>query len=311
MLRRSALKKVLIAAAACAISTSAAAFPTDQQGLPIYSKLPKEVRDTAASVRASCKEAFHDEEPPKFDEWQGIHIVDLKGDGSDDIVVDHEHLCDSRMAGFNCSNRACELEIYKQVGKGKWRKVFSEDLYDKHLVIDWETNRLQMMIASIFYGDPRCQPDPKKEYTSGKSCNLIVTYRNGKWNWQKIPQRCCSAIKMTGAGQTRSFGDVGFDVRFAQKRIRLGERCSPISGAHPGRLHSTACTPPVLPREVTMPRSARACASACASTWQPGGASPTGSPYSQPSREPAIWTVSWFLFQCHDGAFRPVRTPAS
>jgi hypothetical protein len=27
--------------------------------------------------------------------------------------------------------------------------------------------------------------------------------------------------------------------------------------------------------------------------------------------ERAIWTVSWFLFQCRDEAFRPVRTPAS
>jgi hypothetical protein len=26
---------------------------------------------------------------------------------------------------------------------------------------------------------------------------------------------------------------------------------------------------------------------------------------------PEISTVSWFLFQCRDEAFRPVRTPAS
>jgi len=27
--------------------------------------------------------------------------------------------------------------------------------------------------------------------------------------------------------------------------------------------------------------------------------------------EQAVWTVSWFLFQCRDEAFRPVRTPES
>src|SRR5262249_43428621 len=39
----------------------------------------------------------------------------------------------------------------------------------------------------------------------------------------------------------------------------------PISGAQPGKLHCTACGPPVLARLVTMPRSARACPSACSS----------------------------------------------
>jgi hypothetical protein len=42
------------------------------------------------------------------------------------------------------------------------------------------------MLVSIYAGDPRCQPDPKENYRSGRSCNLIVTYRNGKWIWQKI-----------------------------------------------------------------------------------------------------------------------------
>jgi hypothetical protein len=178
-------KVLLIAVAACAISTSAAAFPRDLHGLPIYSELPKEVRDTAAEVRERCKEADGDDDV-QYDDWWGIQIVDLKGDGSDDIVVDHEHLCPGRSAGYNCSNRSCPLQIYKQVGRGEWRKVFDEYLYDKHLVIDWGTNRLQLMVATIYAGDSRCQPDPKKSYSSGQSCNLFVTYKGGRWNWQKI-----------------------------------------------------------------------------------------------------------------------------
>ena len=58
--------------------------------------------------------------------------------------------------------------------------------YAKFLAIDWEKMRLQLMVVSIYAGDPRCQPDPKKEYTSGRSCNLIVTYRHNEWNWQLI-----------------------------------------------------------------------------------------------------------------------------
>jgi hypothetical protein len=76
--------------------------------------------------------------------------------------------------------------IYKEVSRGHWRKIFDEHLYDKYLAIDWEKMRLQLMVVSIFAGDPRCQPSPGKDYTSGQSCNLIVTYNNNGWNWQLI-----------------------------------------------------------------------------------------------------------------------------
>jgi hypothetical protein len=93
-------------------------------------------------------------------------------------------LCGVHMAGANCSNRGCDMSIYKEISKGSWRKTFHEHLYGKFLAIDWERMHLQLMVASIYAGDPRCQPIPNKEYTSGKSCNLIVTYRNN--NWDKV-----------------------------------------------------------------------------------------------------------------------------
>src|SRR5262249_35825212 len=43
----------------------------------------------------------------------------------------------------------------------------------------------------------------------------------------------------------------------------------------PGKLHCTACTPPALLRLVTMPRSPRACPSACSSMWALAAASST------------------------------------
>jgi hypothetical protein len=153
-----------------------------QQNLE-FQQLPKEVRDLAIEVRASCKEADPDR---KFDDMQGIQILSLSGDRSRDIVVDNEELCGAHMAGFNCSNHGCDLTIFKETSRGLWRKIFEDHLHSKYLAIDWETMRLQLMIVSIYAGDPRCQPDPKKEYTSGKSCNLIVTYRNNNWNWERI-----------------------------------------------------------------------------------------------------------------------------
>lgn len=151
------------------------------QELITFRQLPKEVRDLAIEVRNSCRELNPD---MTFNDIQGIQILDLNGDGSRDIFVDNEELCGGHMAGANCSNRACDMTIFKEVSKGQWRKIFNEHLYAKFLAIDWDTMRFQLMVASIFAGDPRCRP--RKEYTSGHSCNLIVTFSNNKWNWQRI-----------------------------------------------------------------------------------------------------------------------------
>jgi hypothetical protein len=159
------------------------AFASKAQELTNLRQLPKEVRDLAFEVRDSCKELEPD---MKLDyEMSGIQILDLNGDGSHDIFVDNEELCGTlRLAGGNCSNRGCDMTIYKEVSKGRWQQIFHEHLHAKFIAIDWETMRFQLMVASIYAGDPRCQP--RKEYTSGHSCNLIVTFRNNKWSWQKI-----------------------------------------------------------------------------------------------------------------------------
>jgi hypothetical protein len=149
-----------------------------------FQQLPGEIRQHAIEVRQACKELTGDNRT--FDDMQGIQIVDLKGDGSRDIIVDNESLCGSHMAGANCSNRGCDVRIYKEISRGAWRKIFEEHLYAKHFAIDWNTMRLQLMVVSIYAGDPRCHPNPREEYTSGKSCNLIVTYKSNGWNWQVI-----------------------------------------------------------------------------------------------------------------------------
>jgi len=87
-----------------------------------FRQLPKEVRDHAIEVRKSCKELVPD---TQFSEMQGIDILDLKGDGSRDIFVDNEELCGAHMAGANCSNRGCDMIIYKEASRGQWRKAIS------------------------------------------------------------------------------------------------------------------------------------------------------------------------------------------
>ena len=159
------------------------AFPLEAQQISTFNQLPKEVRDLATEVRNQCKEVEPDMK--LVDEMSGIQIYKLDNDGSRDIFVDNEELCGSlRIAGGNCSNRGCDMTIFKEVSKGRWQKIFHEHLHAKFLAIDDETMRFQLMVASIYAGDPRCQP--RKEYTSGYSCNLIVTFHNNKWNWQKI-----------------------------------------------------------------------------------------------------------------------------
>jgi hypothetical protein len=148
-----------------------------------FQELPKEVQEKALEVRKSCKEADPER---KFDDMQGIQILSLKGDRARYIVIDNEGLCGAHMAGYNCSNRGCDMDIYKEVSKGHWRRVFHEHLYDKFLAIDWEKMRLQLIVGSIYAGDARCQPNPSRQYTSGMSCNVIISYKNDRWNWQAI-----------------------------------------------------------------------------------------------------------------------------
>src|SRR5579871_3835896 len=77
-----------------------------------FSDLPREVQGYANDVRKSCKELNADFKP--YDPMQGIFVIDLKGDGSRDLMVGNEELCNTAMAGANCSNRACPLVIWKQ-----------------------------------------------------------------------------------------------------------------------------------------------------------------------------------------------------
>ena len=89
------------------------------------------------------------------------------------------------MTGANCSNRGCDLQIWKQLGQGSWRKIFDEHLHRNFISIS-EQGRLRLMAVSVYAGSPHCAPGLGRNYTSGQSCDALVRYRNGSWIWEKI-----------------------------------------------------------------------------------------------------------------------------
>jgi hypothetical protein len=42
------------------------------------------------------------------------------------------------------------------------------------------------MAVSLYAGNRHCRPDPRREYSSGESCDLMVHYQNGGWIWKII-----------------------------------------------------------------------------------------------------------------------------
>jgi hypothetical protein len=148
-----------------------------------YQQLPADLRNYVEGVRQSCKELDGEFKP--YNLMQGITVVALDTEGSRDLLVDAEELCNARMAGANCTNRGCDLKIWKEVGQRSWRKIFDEHLHRKFISTS-EQGRLKLMVVSVYAGSPRCGPLPGRNYTSGQSCDAMVRYRNGSWIWEKI-----------------------------------------------------------------------------------------------------------------------------
>lgn len=161
-----------------ALSTAAATQPAGIE----YGDLPADVRKHVEEVRRSCTELVPDSAP--VDGMQGISVIDLDGDGSQDVMVDNRDLCKDHMAGANCSNRGCDLVIWKQ-GKGRsWSKVFDEHLHGNFVSVDAISGRFHLLIGAIYAGDKRCEPPPGVDYMSSQSCDVVATYDKGKWTWQ-------------------------------------------------------------------------------------------------------------------------------
>ncbi len=145
--------------------------------------LPKNVQAHAKLVRDSCQELNPDFKP--YDPMQGITAVKLDQNGTRALIVDNENLCNGPMAGANCSNRGCDLTIWREDRPGRWSIIFKEHLHRSFISIN-EENQLKLMAVSIYAGDRKCQPPPGADFTSGQSCDALVTYQKGGWKWNVI-----------------------------------------------------------------------------------------------------------------------------
>jgi hypothetical protein len=160
------------------LTTSAVAAPQEFR----LESLPEEVRLHVQEIRNSCLEADPQFKP--YDPMQGITPIDL--DGGAALMVDNEELCAPvRAAGFNCTNRGCDLKIWKQTSRSSWRVVFDEHLYRKFISLT-DDGKLAAIVATIYAGSPQCRPPPNVEYTSGRSCDVLIRHRRGRWVWERL-----------------------------------------------------------------------------------------------------------------------------
>jgi hypothetical protein len=93
--------------------------------------LPADLRSYVNEVRQRCKELDSASQPHEV--MQGIWPLDLDGNGSHDFMVDAQQLCNGWLKGGNCTNRGCDLKIWKKVDQRVWRKIFDEHLYAKFI----------------------------------------------------------------------------------------------------------------------------------------------------------------------------------
>lgn len=76
----------------------------------LFDLLPREARIQISATRQFCKEAGA-AAPQSVDD--GLSSIDLNGDGSRDILLDWQYIACGVAGGGGCSNRGCDLEIYK------------------------------------------------------------------------------------------------------------------------------------------------------------------------------------------------------
>jgi hypothetical protein len=146
-----------------------------------FTKLPAEIRSLAQDTRKNCK-AQGDE--GAYRDMQGISAISFE-DGSRGVIVDNEGLCNSWIPGGNCSNRGCDLTIWRHANGAAWRKVFSQHAYRKWISLD-DDNTLKLIAISVGATRPECHPVPGKQYMSSQSCDALVHFQNGRWLWKVI-----------------------------------------------------------------------------------------------------------------------------
>ena len=163
-----------------------AASGVDGRSSRQFSALPKEVQAYVGEVRQQCKEVFGDgasrsDWMPRND-MQGILRIRL--DRWNAIIADNRELCADYIKGGNCTNRGCDVTIWREVRAGEWRTVFNDHLYSRTFKIDPKTSALEEMGIELQEQDARCRPEPDVISLARNSCHLIATYVDRKWSYR-------------------------------------------------------------------------------------------------------------------------------
>jgi len=149
--------------------------------------LPRAVRMHVDRIRGVCRAELAGvaNTPAVAEPEQGIRRIMLAGRAA--ILVENELLCTDHIPGANCSNRGCDVLIWRQESSGAWRKVLQEHAHERDIRVDAATGELVVLKLAIYAGDRRCRPSRNRDYTSGEACWLSASYGNGKWTFRQSP----------------------------------------------------------------------------------------------------------------------------
>jgi hypothetical protein len=157
----------------------------------LLDRIPVEERNRITAAREECKkvEAWPEDDYKNYTRSNldlGLMKIDLNGDKSLDILISYERICNDRIAkGGNCSNRGCDVVIYKQVGQHKWTKVFDEHVRPGFLVsLDYQ-NRFRLLAVSIVGGNKQCVAQ-KLGSSARMYCDALVSWTGGHFVFRPI-----------------------------------------------------------------------------------------------------------------------------
>ena len=142
------------------------------------SAFPAAVKDLLQDVRHRCREAGH---RPLDVPGLGITILDLNGDGSRDILLQAWQVCDFPTKEAGCNTGGCEMQIFKQVGKRRWTKIFDETLDPQIFLSASKEGHLNLMAVSVSHKIKARCPDP-----SGNECDYLVYWKKNGFVWERI-----------------------------------------------------------------------------------------------------------------------------
>jgi hypothetical protein len=142
----------------------------------IWVRLPSALKMRSLNILKECEEMSTGRKTNL--PWRGITIVDLSGDGSHDVIWDAYKLCGSPKTGANCDKwDTCPFEIWKQVQRTQWQRVFSQMVRDEKF-LSITDNVFKFMSIQIHGRNPYCRVDTTAKYPA---CDVTLRWSKGKF----------------------------------------------------------------------------------------------------------------------------------